>query len=221
MQRSAWIIVSCICLCTAAAASAQTLRNAVPANCKDKQPLQLLSSGDPVEGDTSKVTCTVKYWVCGQHFTQSQIAQNQPGACERFTSSVRSKVGAEACCDCFPNCAVGEPTKRKPSVAANETTKSTGTDCCGKVERLEEQVRQLEARLKTLEDKLSGEEVTLNAAGSSIRLRSDKTGPGIVITSDQDISIGSSKDISISSGRNVSIKANGNIMLKGTKIQQN
>jgi len=78
----------------------------------------------------------------------------------------------------------------------------------------------LQAPRKTLEDKLTGEEVTLNAAGSSIKLRSDKTGPGIVITSDQDISIGSSKDISISSGRNVAIKASGNIMLKGTKIQQ-
>ena len=82
-------------------------------------------------------------------------------------------------------------------------------------------MRQLEARLKALEDRLSGEEVTLNAAGSSLKLRSDKNRPGVVITSDQDISIGSSKDISISSSRNVWIKASGNIILKGAKIQQN
>jgi len=220
MRGLVWIVVCCVSL-YAVAASSESPRNVVPESCHDKQRLQMLSSGDPVEGDPSKVTCTVKYWACGQHFTQSQVAQNQPGACERFTNSVRSKVGTEACCDCFPKCAVGEPGKRKPSVAASETTKATSTDCCGKVEQLEEQVRQLEARLKALEDKLSGEEVTLNAAGSSIKLRSGKTGPGVVITSDQDISIGSSKDIAISSGRNVSIKASGNLILKGTKVQQN
>jgi len=220
MRRLTVIFIGCACLYAAAALS-QSSRNVVPENCHDKQQLQMLSSGDPVAGDTGKVTCTVKYWACGQHFTQSQVTQNQPGACERFTNSVRSKVGTEACCDCFPKCAVGEPGKRKPSVAASETTKSTSTECCGKVEQLEEQLRQLEARLKTLEDRLSGEEVTLNAAGSSIKLRSGKTGPGVVITSDQDISIASSKDISISSSKNVSIKASGNLILKGTKVQQN
>ena len=79
----------------------------------------------------------------------------------------------------------------------------------------------MEARLKALEDKLSADEITLNAAGSSIKLRNGKNGPGILITSDQDISIGSSKDISITSGKNVSIKASGNLSLKGTKVQQN
>ena len=147
----------------AVAALSESPRNTMPANCKEKQSVQLLSSGDPVEGDTSKVTCTVRYWVCGQHFTQSQVAPNQPGACERFTSSVRSKIGGEACCDCFPKCAVGEPARRKPSVAASET-RSHRHRLLRKVEQLEEQVRQLEARLKALEDRLSGEEVTLNVS---------------------------------------------------------
>lgn len=219
MRRLTLMVFGCACL-YAVAAFAESPRNAMPANCKDKQSVQLLSSGDPVEGDTSKVTCTVSYWVCGQHFTQSQPAPNQPGACERFTKSVRSKVGAEACCDCFPKCAAGEAGKRKPPVAASET-KPAGSDCCGKVEELEAQMKELEARLKTLEDKLTGDEVTINAGGSSIKLKVDKTAGGIYITSEQEIAITSSKDISISSPRNISIKAGGNIILKGTKIQQN
>jgi len=79
----------------------------------------------------------------------------------------------------------------------------------------------LEARLKALEDKLTGDEVTINAGGSSIKLKVDKTAGGIYITSEQEIAITSSKDISISSPRNISIKAGGNIILKGAKIQQN
>jgi len=190
----------------------------MPASCKEKQSVQLLSTGDPVEGDTSKITCTVRYWVCGQNFTQTQVAPNQPGACERFTGSIRSKIGGEACCDCFPKCTVSEAARRKPSPPVSEAVPVKANS---KVEQLEQQVRQLEARLKSLEDRLSGDEVTLNVAGSSIKIRSDKAGAGIVMTSDQDISITSSKDVSITSAKNVSIKASGNLVLKGAKVQQN
>src|SRR4051812_39672466 len=201
-------------------ALSDTARNPMPASCKEKQSVQLLSSGDPVEGDASKITCTVRYWVCGQNFTQTQVTANQPGACERFTGSVRSKIGGEACCDCFPKCAVSETApRRKPAPPAASEAPAVKAD--SKAEQLEQQVRQLEARLKSLEERLSGDEVTLNVAGSSIKFRSDKTGAGIVMTSDQDISIVSSKDVSITSAKNVSIKASGNLVLKGAKIQQN
>jgi hypothetical protein len=202
----------------AAAVLSDTAHNPMPASCKEKQSVQLLSSGDPVEGDSSKITCTVRYWVCGQNFTQTQVAPNQLGACERFTGSIRGKIGGEACCDCFPKCTASDAPRRKPAPPAASEPHAAKAD--SKVEQLEQQVRQLEARLKSLEERLSGDEVTLNVAGSSIKIRGDKTGAGIVITSDQDISLASSKDVSIA-GKNVSIKANGNIVLKGTKIQQN
>jgi len=218
MRRLTLLVFGFACLYAAAALS-DTARNPMPANCKEKQSVQLLSSGDPVEGDASKITCTVRYWVCGQNFTQTQVAPNQPGACERFTGSIRSKIGGEACCDCFPKCAASDTTRRKPPPPAASEAPVVKADA--KVDQLEQQVRQLEARLKALEEKLSGDEVTLNVAGSSIKIRSEKTGAGIVITSDQDISLASSKDVSITSGKNVSIKANGNVVLKGTKIQQN
>jgi hypothetical protein len=221
MRRLAWIVVGCACL-YAAAAPAETARNVVPADCHDKQRLQLLSSGDPVAGDSEKVKCVVTYWACGQQFSQSQVVANRPDACERFTNSVRSRLGTEACCDCFPKCTVSDAKRRPTPPASSEpATAKAGTDCCAKVEQLEAQVKELEARLKTLEDRLTGDEVTLNAGGSSIKLKVDKSGGGIHITSDQDISINSTKDISISSPRNISIKAGGNIILKGTKIQQN
>jgi hypothetical protein len=214
MRRTTWIILALVSLYAVAALS-DTPRNIVPANCKDKQGLQLLSAGEPVEGDAGKVTCTVTYWACGQRFTQTQVATNMPGACESFTNSVRSKVGREACCDCFPKCSVADAGKRKsqPPVASEPAPASTSkNDCCANVAQLQEQVKQLEARLKALEDKLSGDEVTLNAGTSTIKLKGDKAG-GIAITSDQ--------DISITSAKNVSIKASGNVILKGTKIQQN
>jgi len=219
MRRFILILVGFACLYAAAALS-DTARNIVPVNCKDKQRLQLLSSGDPIEGDSSKVTCSVNYWACGQHFTQTQIAPNMPGACEAFTKSVRSKVGGEACCDCFPKCTATDSARRKPQAPAAEVESAPAVKG-ENVAQLQEQVKQLEARLKTLEEKLSGDEVTINAGSSTIRLKSDKTGTGIIITSDQEISIGSGRDISISSGKNVSIKATGNLVFKGTKILQN
>lgn len=218
MRRSTLMIFGFACFYAASALS-DTARNPMPANCKEKQSVQLLSSGDPVEGDASKITCTVRYWVCGQNFTQTQVTANQPGACERFTGSVRSKIGGEACCDCFPKCTVSEAARRKP--APPVASEAPAVKASAKVEQLEQQVRQLEARLKSLEERLSGDEVTLNVAGSSLKFRSDKTGAGIVMTSDQDISIVSSKDVSITSAKNVSIKASGNLVLKGSKIQQN
>jgi len=218
MRRPTLMIFAFACLYAASALS-DTARNPMPANCKEKQSVQLLSTGDPVEGDASKITCTVRYWVCGQNFTQTQVTANQPGACERFTGSVRSKIGGEACCDCFPKCTVSEAARRKPAPPAASEVAAVKAD--SKVEQLEQQVRQLEARLKSLEERLSGDEMTLNVAGSSIKIRSDKSGAGIVMTSDQDISIVSSKDVSITSAKNVSIKASGNLVLKGAKIQQN
>ena len=216
MRCFACITLGCVCLYVTAALS-ETPRNVVPANCQDKQRLQILSSGDPVEGDTDKVKCTVTYWACGQRFTQSQTLANKPDACERFTSSVRSKVGSEACCDCFPKCT----SAGRPAPAAAGSTQPIKAEASGKVEQLEARVKELEARLKALEDKLTGDEVTINAGGSSIKLKVDKTAGGIYITSEQEIAITSSKDISISSPRNISIKAGGNIILKGAKIQQN
>jgi hypothetical protein len=208
MRRCIVIIASLGCLYTGAALS-QTPRNVVPDSCHDKQQVQMLSSGEPVAGDADKIRCTVKYWVCGQHFTQSQVAKNEPDACERFTAQVRSKAGGEACCDCFPKCtSAGEPVRRKPAAAADKPQPKSD----GKIEQLEEQVRSLEARLKALEEKLSGEEVTLNVAGASIKLKGDKNAT---------ITIGSDQDVTINAARNVSIKAGGTIQLKGAKIQQN
>ncbi len=152
MRRPTLMIFGFACLYAASALS-DTARNPMPANCKEKQSVQLLSSGDPVEGDASKITCTVRYWVCGQNFTQTQVAPNQPGACERFTGSIRSKIGGEACCDCFPKCTASEAARRKPP--ATEAAAPAKGDCCGKLEQLEAQVRQLEARLQALEEKLS------------------------------------------------------------------
>jgi hypothetical protein len=219
MRHLTLMVVGCACLYAVAALS-DTSRNVVPANCRDKQRVRMLSAGEPLAGDPDKVRCTVKYWVCGQDFTQSQVAPNQSDACAQFTSAVRSKLGGEACCDCFPKCAATDSGQRR-TPAPNAGTQPAKADCCGKVEPLEERVKQLEARLKALEDKLSGDEVTLNVAGSSIKLKSDKTGSGVFIVSDHEISIGSSKDISIASGKNVSIKAGGNIVMKGARIQQN
>ena len=68
----------------------------------------------------------------------------------------------------------------------------------------------MQARLEALEDKLSADEVFISAGTSVIKLKSDKTGGGVAITSDQDISITSTK--------NVSNKASGNVILKGTQI---
>jgi hypothetical protein len=218
MRRQLLLVFGFACLYAVSALS-DTARNPMPANCKEKQSVQLLSSGDPVEGDASKITCTVRYWVCGQNFTQTQVTANQPGACERFTGSIRSKIGGEACCDCFPKCTASDAARRKPPPPAASEAPMVKAD--SRVEQLEQQVRQLEAQLKSLEEKLGGDEVTLNVAASSIKIRSDKTGAGIVITSDQDISIVSSKDVSITSAKNVSIKASGNVVLKGAKIQQN
>jgi len=212
MGRTIILVFGFACFYAGSAAS-DTAREAVPANCKEKQRVQVLSSADPVEGDASKLTCTVQYWVCGQHFMQTQIAPNQAGACERLTNAVRGKVGAEVCCDCFPKCSIGDATKLKAAAAPPQPAPAVKSECCGKVEQLEEQVRQLEARLKILEEKLSAEEITLNVAGSMIRLRAEKNTGGIAISSDQ--------DISITSGRNVSIKAGANLLLKGARIQQN
>lgn len=218
MRRSTWIMLGCACVYATAALS-DTARNIVPANCQDKQRLQILSSGDPIATDSDKVKCTVTYWACGQQFTQSQIVANKADACERFTNSVRSKVGSEACCDCFPKCTAS--SRPAPAPTAGDSAQPVKADAAGKVEQLEARVKELEARLKALEDKLTGDEVTINAGGSSIKLKVDKTAGGIYITSEQEIAITSSKDISISSPRNISIKAGGNIILKGAKIQQN
>jgi hypothetical protein len=147
------------------------------------------------------------------------VAANQPGACERFTGSIRSRIGSEACCDCFPKCTASDAARRKPLPPPASEIRAVKGD--SRVEQLEQQVQRLEARLKLLEEKLGADEVTLNVSGSSIKIRGDKTGTGIVITSDQDIALASGKDVAITSGRNVSIKANGNIVLKGAKIQQN
>src|SRR4051812_21094152 len=148
-------------------ALSDTARNPMPASCKEKQSVQLLSSGDPVEGDTSKITCTVRYWVCGQNFTQTQVAPNQPGAYERFTGWIR-RIRGEACCDCFPKCAASDAPRRKPP--ATETAGPVKGDCCGKLDQLEPQVRQLEARLQAQEEKLSDERSHGDVVGSYIRL---------------------------------------------------
>jgi hypothetical protein len=202
----------------AAFAQSEPQRTSVAPNCKDKQSVQLLSSADPVEGEPGKVTCTVKYWVCGQHFTQTQVSPNQPGACERFTGAVRRRVGGEACCDCFPNCAPGvQATKRKPAPVAAEAPATAGkSDSAGRVVQLENRVRELEARLQALEQRLGAEEIDLSVSGSSIKLRGDGSG-GIVIMSEQDVSIRANRDVSIAAGRNASIRASGNVQIKDSR----
>lgn len=198
-------------------AQSDAQRTSVAPSCKDKQSVQMLSSADPVEGEPGKVTCTVKYWVCGQHFTQTQVSPNQPGACDRFSGSVRGRVGGEACCDCFPNCAPGpQAAKRKPAPVTTEAPPVASKSDGGRVAQLENRVRELEARLQALEQRLSGEEIDLTVNGSSIKLRGDGAG-GIVIVSEQDVSIRANRDVSIAAGRNASIRASGNVQIKDSR----
>src|SRR5437588_5523555 len=128
----------------------------VSADCLNKQPLQYRSSGSFAGNDTSQVNCTVDYWICNQHYSKSRIVKNAAGACDSFTDSVVAGLPKEACCDCYPNCGVTDRQAQK--------------DCCADVAQLKQQIRQLEDRVKELEYKLNGDDITLGSGASNIRI---------------------------------------------------
>jgi hypothetical protein len=77
----------------------QTFGSKMPSDCRDRQRVRVSSSGSPVVGDTSKVECTVIYWICGKPFKESQILDNHPGSCDAFADSIEKGLPKEACCD--------------------------------------------------------------------------------------------------------------------------
>src|SRR2546423_15680297 len=85
-------------LCAAAACivgasvASQSGGQSVPADCRKKQTVQGLSSGNPVNGDTSKVNCEVTYWLCHVPTTKSKVFDNKARACAEFTRPVQAGV---------------------------------------------------------------------------------------------------------------------------------
>ena len=210
-MRSTKILFGLLCAAAAcvagAAVASQSGGQSVPADCRKKQKVQVLSSGSLVIGDTSKVNCDVTYWICDVPTTKSKVVDNRSGECDKFKQSVMAEVPAEVCCDCYPNCGAAQPATQP----ATQPASVGAQNCCDQVRQLQDKVAQLEERLKRLEDKLSGDDITLGQpGGSSIRItqKSDaKTGAtaGIVITSDHDITV----------------KSSSNVVIKGAHVKQN
>ena len=68
------LVLGAIFLC--AGAASQEPGAALPADCKNKERLQYRSSGSFVGDDTSKVNCTVDYWICDRPYSKSKIVKN-------------------------------------------------------------------------------------------------------------------------------------------------
>ena len=105
--------------------------SSLPAACKNKDRLQYLSSGSYVGNDTTKIKCTVDYWVCGMRSSKSQIVDNVVAACDRFKDSVVSGLPKEACCDCYPNCNHAKSGQQNDPSAQQK-------DCCDQVQQLQD-----------------------------------------------------------------------------------
>jgi TolA-binding protein len=213
------VVVSLVAFWRVVALSQGPGSSSAPAGCKNKERVQVLTSGSLVGDDTSKVNCTVDYWICGTNHRKSQIVDNAAGACDKFAKSVTSGLPKEVCCDCYPNCANDQSAQKK--------------DCCDQVQQLQDQIKQLEERVKNLEDRLNGDDITLGNGASNIRISNTKDNKGVSINSDggitinaggQKITLTSGKDgnnISIVSTGTVSVKASGEVSIKGSKVTQN
>ncbi len=208
-------VLSAIALCGVATSQSQDT------NCKDKKPLQYLVSGSFVGTDTSKVNCTVNYWICDKPFSKSKIVPNAAGACDAFAKSVVSELPKETCCDCYPNCNGSGGAQPQPQ-GAQPQPQPQQQDCCNDVRQLRQQVKELEDRIRQLENKLNGDDITLGSGASNIHISNTTNNKGVSINSDGGITIkAGGKSVSISSSGDVSIKATGNVSIKGARVTQN
>jgi len=83
-------------------------------------------------------------------------------------------------------------------------------------------MKQLEERVKQLEDKLNGDDITLGSGSSNIKINNKQGHEGVAINSGGDITINAGgKRVSITSSGDISVKANGNLSLKGARVTQN